>query len=605
MRCSSDDVRGDVGTEGVLDECENVLGEHDALERCVSVEPRRREDQHADLRLLFADRMWLRSNAGDELIAALQEHSALASVQRHRAAILLRFDDAVLAALEHRLAAGQIAGMGTAEILDGRRFTVGFVGPNANKALHVGHLRNIVLGKALASAMSCAGASVQCHNLVGDIGRRVCEAMGGYLTRHDGEDPQQLGLAGDRFVEICCRDFPREGARSSATAEADDPNAEENETRGDLADTIMRAWMAGAAPERELWRRMRCWALTGHRQTLSRLGVRMDRHDFESDGIPRALELIEKGLAQGLFTRESTGGVIYRTGRPEYTTMVLLRKDGAPTEYARLLGVYHRMNDRLSPDAVYVEVVGIEWQSVMAVQGELLSTLLREPSDERFTWAFHGSITAGGQKMGSSTGEVMWIDDLLDELAACPGVAALQKLARGTVEREELADMIVRGTFLCSPTLQPLAFARERLIDGRSGPGWTIAEAWCRAQRPHDQAHSPHQPQTWTPVARTALVQSQLFPRTLRRAVAGRDTASVATYLLGLCEACLAAPAPGPAAAPMLRRVLGSLGFSVGDRQADSLDCEMRQSLSSHLDSLAPVAQVVKDPNKAVRRAEC
>jgi len=563
--------------------------------------------------MLFTDRKWLQSHAGDELIVALQEHPGVAGARRHRSAILLRFDDAALAGLEGRLAAGEIAGMGTADILDGRRFTVGFVGPNTNKALHVGHLRNIVLGQALASAMSSAGAIVECHNLVGDIGRRVCEAMGGYLTRHDGEDPRRMGLAPDRFVELCCRDFPRAGARPSAsavaedpaTAAAEDPNAEESETRGDLADTIMQAWMAGAEPERELWRRMRDWALSGHSHTLARLGVRMDRHDFESDGIQRALELIETGLTQGLFTRELAGGVIYRTGRSEYTTMVLLRKDGAPTEYARLLGVYHRMHDHLPPDAVYVEVVGIEWQSVMAVQRELLTYLLGKPSDERFTWAFHGSITVGGQKMGSSTGEVMWIDDLLDEVAACPGVAALQELADGAAVREELADMIVRGSFLCSPTLQPLAFARERLIDGRSGPGWTIAEAWCRAQHPHERAQSPQRPLTWTPVARTALVQSQLFPRTLRRAVARRDTASIATYLLGLSEACLAAPAPGPAAAPMLRRVLASLGFPVGDRRPDSLDWEMRQSLSSQLDSLAPVAQVVKDPNKAVRRAEC
>jgi hypothetical protein len=549
----------------VLNECEAVLAEHDALDRCLSVEPRRHEDQPADLRLLCADRQWLQSRAGEELIAALQKRPSLASARRHRSAILLRFEDAELARLEHRLAAGELAGMRTEDILAGHCFTVGFVGPNTNKALHVGHLRNIVLGQALASAMSSAGASVQRHNLVGDIGRRVCEAMGGYLTHHDHEDPQEMGLAGDRFVELCCRDFPREPAQSLAIRPASDPNSEERDARGDLADAIMQAWMRGAGPERELWRRMRDWALTGHQHTLARLGVRMDRHDFESEGIARALELIEEGLTQGLFTRDSSGAVIYRTGRSEYTTMVLLRRDGAPTEYARLLGVYHRMHHHLSPDDVYIEVVGVEWQSVMAVQSELLTSLLGSPTGERFTWAFHGSITVQGQKMGSSTGEVMWIDDLLDEIAACPGVAALQDLADGAAERGELADMIVRGTLLCTPTLRPLAFARERLIDGRSGPGWTIAEAWCRAQH-------PHRPQTRMPMARTAVVQSQLFRRTLRRAVAKRDPAGIATYLLGLSEACLAAPAPGPAAAPMLLRVLLSLGFPVKSGQASPRD---------------------------------
>jgi arginyl-tRNA synthetase len=549
-----------MSTQDLLGACERVLADHDALHRCVAVEPRRREDQQADMRLLFADRTWLQSAAGDALIAALQGHPAVTSALRRRSAVLLRFEDAILAGLERGLAAGEAAATKTADICAGRHVTVGFVGPNTNKALHVGHLRNIFLGQALASALSSAGATVQRHSLVGDIGRRVCEAMGGYLIHHEGEHPQELGLAGDRFVELCSRDFPREPARAALTGQASDPNAEEREPRGDLAEEIMEAWLLGAAPERRLWRRMRDWALTGHRRTLARLGVVMDRYDFESDGIERALALVARGLELGMFEREASGAVIYRTGRSEYTTMVLLRKDGAPTEYARLLGTYHRMLEDLDPSAVYVEVVGIEWQPATAVLGELLGMLLESPREERYRWVFHGSVTRGGQKMGSSAGEVMWIDDLLDAVAAGPAVAALQELAGGAAGAEELADMVVRGAFLCAPTAQPLEFARDHLVEGRRGPGWTIAEAWCRAQRPHEPGR------TALP-ARTAVIQSQLYRRSLRRAVQERDAASLATYLLGLSEACLAAPAPGPAAAAMLRCVLGSLGFVVESRE--------------------------------------
>ena len=559
LRAAEGRDRGDLGSGDVVGECERVLAEHRALDRCVSIEPRRREDQQADLRLLFGDRTWLQSPAGDELIAALAEHPALTSAQRHKSAILLRFDDAVLAGLERRLATAEIAGMKTSDVLDGHRFTVGFVGPNTNKALHVGHMRNILLGHALASALESAGATVRRHSVVGDIGRRVCEAMGGYLTHHDGEDPQTRGLAGDRFVELCSRDFPREPTQSTAIGQADDPNAEESEARGDLADTIMQAWLRGAAPERALWRRLRDWALTGQELTLARLGVRMDRYDFESEGLQRARDLVAKGLDVGMFERSATGAVIYRTGRSEYTTMVLVRTDGAPTEYARLLGVYHRMLEDLDPGAVYVELAGIEWQPAIAVLSELLAALLESPRDDLYTCVFHGSVTVGGEKMGSSTGEVMWVDDLLDEVAAGPGVAALQELAHGAAGREELADMVVRGTFLCSPAAQPLAFAFERL-EGPPGAGWTIAEAWCRAL-------APRKPVGTAPIARTAVVQSQLYRRSLLRAAEKRDASSLATYLLGLSEACLLAPEPGPAAAPVLRRVLGSLGFLVGDQQ--------------------------------------
>jgi tRNA synthetases class I (R) len=546
---------------GLLDVCELLLAQHGALERCVSTEPRRQEDQEADLRFLFPGREWLQSRAGEELLGALRAHPLIADARRRRSAIAVRFEDAALTGLERRLSAGELAGMGTSDLLAGSRFTVGFVGPNTNKALHVGHLRNVVLGHALASAMSAAGAEVQRHNLVGDIGRRVCEAMVGYTARHAGEDPRDGGLAPDRFVELCCRDFPTEGV-PEPEAQDGDPNAEERESRGDAADLVMRRWLDGEAAERQLGTRVRDWAMAGHRRTLARLGIRMDCQDFESDGIQRALGLIEEGVAAGLFEREASGGVVYRTGRSEYATMVLLRADGAPTEYARLLGVYRRLDDKLPPGALYIEVVGLEWQPVMAVQAELLTRILGRPSERRYTWAFHGAITVGGEKMGSSTGKVLWIDDLLDEVAACAGVAALRELSGGTVGREELAEIVIRGSFLCASTLHPLPFARERLVAERAGAGWTIAEAWCRAQRPSE-------PRAGAPIARTAVVQSQLYRGALRRAAEAHDAAGLAAYLLGLAEAYLAAPEPGPAAGAVLGRVLASMGFPTAPRAVE------------------------------------
>lgn len=538
----------------MLAECERLLADHDALDRCVTVEPRRREDQEVDLRFLFADRAWLRSAAGEDLIAAFRRRAEVASAKRHKSALLLRFEDSALADLERRLSAGEAAGMNGSDAFAGHVFSVSLVGPNTNKALHVGHLRNIVLGHALASAMAAAGAAVERHNLVGDIGRRVCEAMAGYLACHDGESPRSAGLAGDRFVELCSRHFPRTGPRPSAVEQADDPNVEERELRGDAADAIMVAWLRGSARERALWRQMREWALAGHRETLARLGVRIDRHDYESEGVERILALAAQGVAEGLFERDAGGGLVHRTGRSEYATMVVLRADGMPSEHGRLLGVYHQMNETLPAGAVNVEVVGIEWQPVMAAQAQLLSSLLQRPSDERYEWSFHGSVTVGGEKMGSSTGEVMWIDDLLDVVAAGPGVAALHRLAEGAVSRDELADIVVRGTLLCSNTIQPFEFALERMVDGPPGAGWTIAQAWCRARRRGEQREG-------SPVARAAVVQSQLYRRFLRHAVERRDTACLAKFLLGLSHACLAAPSPGPAALPVLGRVLAALGF--------------------------------------------
>ncbi len=540
-------------------ECEAILNEHGALEHCAAVEPRRHEGHQADLRLVFDDRGWLQSAGGDEVVAAFEDHPLTESARRRKSTIHIRFTDHVLADLERRLAAGEPAGMGADDAFAGQRVTISYVGPNTNKALHVGHLRNIVLGEALSSAYASAGVAVRRHNLVGDIGRRVCEAMGGYLTSHKGESPDDEGIPGDRFVELCCRDYTRDRAGSGASEEGGDPNAEERKRVGDLADTLMEEWLAGSARERELWGRMRDWVLEGHQLTFARLGVAMDHADFESENIARAVKLLEDGVERGVLEREESGAVVYRTERSEYPTMVLIREDGFPTEHARLLGTYDRILDELQPGEPYVEVAGFEWQPPVTVLCEVMERLRPGARNETHQRFYHASVTsAEGEKIGSSTGDVLWIDDFLDEIAAAPAVAALEALSDSAVPREDIVDILVRGTFLCAPASRPLAFARAALEEEEAGPGWTIAEAWCRAQEPaEEQADS-------VPLARTAVMQSQQYSRSLHRAVERRDISSLTRYLLSLSEACLASPTPGPAAAPVLARVLNSLGFTAG-----------------------------------------
>ncbi len=172
---------------------------------------------------------------------------------------------------------------------------------------------------------------------------------------------------------------------------------------------------------------------------------------------------------------------------------------------------------------------------------------------------FHGSVTdIGGDKIGSSTGDVVWVDDFYDQIKDGPAATALEKLGGGSVSREEIADLLIRGTFLCAPLAKNLSFAPEALMDGWPGPGWTIAEAWCRAQLFRDaEAESG-------PLARTVVMQSQQYRLSLRRTVERHDPTSLARYLLGLSEVCVASPTPGPAAAPMLERVLSGLGFLAG-----------------------------------------
>lgn len=541
--------------EGIAAECERLLAAHDALGRCVAFQPRDDEAQQADLRLRFGDRAWLSGAAGEELVAALNAHPAVAAAKRRRSDVFVSFETEALREEELRLAAGEAAGMESADLLRGARYDVSLVGPNANKALHLGHLRNLALGQALACGLEAAGAEVRRRSLVADIGRRMCEAMAGYLESHQGETPESAGLSSDRFVELCSRAF-RENC-AAVTESTPGPNRQEEESRGDTAAALMEGWLRGDEQERQLCGRIRSWVLAGHERTLERLGLSIDVYDFESDEVPRARELIQRGLDMGLFEREATGGVVYRSGRPEYATMVLLNAEGVPTECARVLAVCHRIVDELDPEVSFLEVLGDEWRPAQTVVADLLLRLLPDESEKTYEWLYYGMVTAEGRKIGSSNGDVVWIDDFLDELGAGPAVAALERIGEGSVPRAELADVLARTAFLCAPMLQPLPLAAERLFEERSGPAWTIAEAWSRANAVDPDAPHPH-------LSRAGIMQSQEFRPVLAQAIERRDPTVLASYLVRLSESFLSAPDPGPAARPVLLRTMRALGFAVG-----------------------------------------
>ncbi len=546
-----------------LRDFKDLLGDGDARTHCVAIERRSGESQTADLRLRFDDRVWLRGPDGEALLASLRTRAEVRTAEARRSDVFVGLDAGTLESLEADLVTGE---EGTNEpgsdLFRGERWDVSLVGPNANKALHLGHLRNVALGQALACSLEAAGADVRRRSLVADIGRRMCEAMAGYMESRRGETPESTGVGGDQFVELCSRDF-RRGPGATQVEPSAGPNAQEDGSHRDTAVNLMDGWLAGAGPERDLAARMRRWVLAGHERTLARLGVVIDHYDFESEEIPRARELIERGLRLGLFEREAAGGVVYRSGRPEFATMVLLNESGAPTECARVLAVCHRMIEELDGETAFVEVLGDEWRPAQTVVADLLVRLLLDTDEKSYDWVYYGLVTAEGRKIGSSLGEPVWIDDFLDSVAAGPAVRALERIGEGRVPRADLVDILVRTPFLCAPMAQPLSFVAERTTVAESGPAWVIAEAWSRAVAVDPPARPAE-------VARAGVLQAWRFPTMLSCAIERRDPSVLANYLVHLSEAFLSAPEPGPAARPALERVLRALGFAIGSGAPDA-----------------------------------
>ncbi|MBS1910791.1 MAG: arginine--tRNA ligase [Bacteroidetes bacterium] len=531
---------------------------------CQTVEIRRRDNAPADARFFFRDRSWLASPVGKETLERIAAHESVADLRAKGPAVSLRFTDEFIEELGDRIANARDAGLSTAHLLAGRRFVVGFAGPNTSKALHIGHLRNVSIGNALAAVMRAAGADVERGSLVGDIGRNICEAMAGYRLFHDGDDPAVLGRKHDHFIGECYARFIREHYTQGASAASGDPIERELANNGDLADRLMQGWLAGDPDTRLLWSTIREWVMQGHARTLSRFGVAIERHDFEADAMEDVPALMERGLALGVLDREADGTIVYRSGREEFETMILVRNDGFPTEHARLLGVYFRQLDERRDNETYIDLAGTEWHAASDMHMELMAKIHPERPNVRHVQLFHSMVTLRDAKVSSSDGEAVLIDDLLDQLVALPRIDALVDCAGGGIHRDAVASIVVKSFFLCRPHMKVMEFSWDLLVQP-DNPGWTIAGAWCNAIAP-DAGTGLETPDNDAAAAlyRLLVIRSQEYFRNLEEAATEYNLAGLTSYLLHYCEEYLRMPQHPKVkrlVRPVLHRSMRALGL--------------------------------------------
>ncbi|MCB9872370.1 MAG: arginine--tRNA ligase [Planctomycetes bacterium] len=532
-----------------------LLERHGGAAELRKVDLRSSPKPFADARLIFASGAWLGGTDGQRFLQELEAESAIESVRRKQATVSLRVADAWLVEYARALAIGEAPEPTTAAA--GQRYLVGFAGPNTSKALHLGHLRNVVLGHALACALEAAGASVLRHSLVGDIGRNAAEAMAGYLELGSDEDPEHSGSGEklDHFVGRCYRAYLR--AHQTTSGSGLDPNHRESVAQNDPADELLARWAAGDPEVRALWGRLRDAVLSGHRETLQRLGITIDRHDFESDAVGEALALQDRGVAGGVLTH-TEGSVAYLSDRSEFECMVLRRSDGFPTEHGRLLAVYERVLGE-SPPSVYLDLAGDEWQPASAIHGEILHALSPGEHRQRHVQLFHGMVTLGADVVSSSVGEPELIDAFWGRVAELPELVAEVPDA---LQRAVFVDHVVKGYLLSFPTRKRLPLDAGVFAD-TTRPGWSVARAWLGTA---DASQPGGDPDPGHDGDRLVMLRAQEFDHRLCRAVELRETDGLASYVIGVCSGLSEHPPTAafrPAIRPVLARMLGSLGLRV------------------------------------------
>jgi arginyl-tRNA synthetase len=448
---------------------------------CKGVGFRRFSPSPVDARIFFASPRRLDDEDGRAALVRLEEDPWVERLQRKGAGVTLRLGEEYVRGLTEALLAGD-AGAADLESLRGRTFVVNFLNPNATKPLHIGHLRNVAIGEALAAGLEASGARVVRQCYVCDIGRNVCEAMAGRESFHAGETPAELGLPSDQFVGRCYAEYVGAMAAGAGLDASElDPVAGEAVLTRDRADELIGAWMAGDPGTLERWRELRTWALDGQARTLARLGVAMDRRHYESTTLERVRSFVDTGLDAGLFRREPEGTVVYDTGRSEYPCVQLVRGDGFPTEHARVIALFLGEQDTAPDIDRWIVVCGDEWDAAGDVELEIAARVGPCPLRPLVDVLTHGMVTLSGSKMKSRDGKALLIDDFLDALLSEPRIRGLLEDTGHPVPPEDVVEIAVKGYFLCRRPSKMLEFRWESFTDEVHNPAWVLARAWCRS----------------------------------------------------------------------------------------------------------------------------
>jgi arginyl-tRNA synthetase len=509
---------------------DNLLDAVEATLRAVDptafrVVPILREGQSADVSAIA-----LQSEAAPNALEALQDDPAIAAVEQQGQRFLMRYADERIAATGAGLEAGRFTGMETDDLRAGTRAIVDFCDPNATKALHVGHLRNIALGQAVTMALRAAGAHAERQSHIGDAGRSMGEAMAGYERYAAPQTPEQAGVKSDAFVGELYARYVREEAPVAEVHDADAPVARDLHEIDDHAQRLLSGVEREEPDALKLWHTVRDWAVEGQNETLARLGLRFERILYDSQRTQTSKDVAQLGIERGVFVKEPRGTIAYRTGDDSYPVMPLTRADGFPTHHLRSVAMWRDMM-LAEQDSDLIHLSGDEWKAHVIHAEELLTRLEPDLRVLPSRHIVHGMVSSEVDgELSSSKGTAQLVDELLDELAARPELQALAREGEPMMGADDLVAIAVLGFCLDKPVHKGLVMPSvEHFLDPEHNTGWRIALAWAKAwEAANDGAPDPA-PED--PAYRHIVLQAQIHRRNLAVALEDLDLLKYVRYV--------------------------------------------------------------------------
>ena len=425
---------------------------------------------------------------------------------------------------------------------------VEYSSPNTNKPLHLGHIRNNLLGYSVAEIIKASGKKVYKTQIINDRGIHICKSMLAWKRFGNGETPESTGLKGDKLVGNYYVAFDKAYKEEINQLISEGKTEEEAKKQAPIlleAQQMLLKWEAGDAEVVALWKKMNQWVYTGFDETYKELGVDFDKNYYESTTYLLGKDIVANGLKKGIFYKKEDGSVWIDLTEEGLDEKIVLRADGTAVYMTQDIGTaIERFKDFDLNELVYT--VGNEQDYHFKVLFLILHKLGYEWASNCYHLSY-GMVDLPSGKMKSREGTVVDADDLMIEMTNTAKDIS-QELGKlegySEEEKSKLYKTIGLGALkyyiLKVDPKKRILFNPEESVDFAGNTGPFIQYTYARIQSILRKATFDYTSKIGNlklhPKERSLIKQLQLFPETIQQAASNHSPALIANYTYDLVK---------------------------------------------------------------------
>lgn len=429
----------------------------------------------------------------------------------------------------------------------GKRVVLEYTGPNTNKPLHLGHIRNMLIGYSVATILENGGDEVIKVNIYNDRGIAICKSMLAWQKFGNGETPESSGVKGDHLVGKYYVEFERKVREQVADLVAGGMEEEQAKKEAPLqkeAQEMLVQWESGQDDIVALWKQMNGWVYEGFNQTYQEIGVDFQKDYYESDTYLLGKNLVQEGLDKGVFYKREDGSVWVNLTDKGLDEKLLLRKDGTSVYLTQDLGTAQLRYEEFKMDQSIYVVANEQDYHFKVLQ--LTLEKLEKPYAPGIFHLSYGMVDLPSGRMKSREGKVVDADDLIAEMI---NTARAQSEELGKLddmnsdEAQELFKTIGLGALkyfiLRVDPKKRMVFNPEESIELQGQTGPFVQYTYARIQSVKSKAgNTGSVPEGYelNDLEKEVLAELYKYPEVTAEAAANLDPSAIANYCYSLAK---------------------------------------------------------------------